>query len=159
MDEESWDELSRNVLAFAANENNLNKVAELVSRLLSVYLEEPIAREYFEFWQRKGFHITPVHYYRPVPDTRDLPDELWEIRTKLAGIEMNEKTQVDLLRNAFPTFKDEWEQIPTGPTECQYEFHFNNGALDGTDALVLYCMVRHFKPNLVLEVGSGFHQG
>jgi hypothetical protein len=32
----------------------------------------------------------------------------------------------------------------------------NNGIFDGLDALVLYCMVRYFKPNRILEVGSGW---
>jgi hypothetical protein len=27
---------------------------------------------------------------------------------------------------------------------------------DGTDALVAYCMIRNFKPRLIIEVGSGF---
>jgi hypothetical protein len=42
------------------------------------------------------------------------------------------------------------------PTGVAHEFYLSNGAFEGTDALVLYCMVRHFRPNLVLEVGSGF---
>ena len=33
---------------------------------------------------------------------------------------------------------------------------FNNGLFDGTDALVAYCMIRHFQPRLIIEVGSGF---
>ena len=35
-------------------------------------------------------------------------------------------------------------------------FHLNNGLFDGTDALVAYCMVRHFQPRLIIEIGSGF---
>jgi hypothetical protein len=29
-------------------------------------------------------------------------------------------------------------------------------SFDGTDALVAYCMIRHFQPRLIIEVGSGF---
>jgi hypothetical protein len=26
----------------------------------------------FELWQRFGLHVTPVDYYQPIPDTREL---------------------------------------------------------------------------------------
>ena len=41
-------------------------------------------------------------------------------------------------------------------TAAPGRFHFNNGLFDGTDALVAYCMIRHFQPRLIIEVGSGF---
>ena len=34
-------------------------------------------RRYFRLWQQYGFHITPNHYYEPVPDTSKLSLELW----------------------------------------------------------------------------------
>lgn len=152
----SWEELRQSLLAFASDEQNLADVAELVSNILPIYLEESRAANYFEFWQQKGFHLTPVHYYQPVPDTRTLPDELWDTRSQLPGIDMNESSQLEFLRNVFPLYSGECDQFATGPTESQREFFFNNGSMDGMDALVLYCMVRHFKPDLVLEVGAGF---
>ena len=69
---------------------------------------------------------------------------------------MNDSVQLDLLRNCFPKFHDEYEQFPTEPTGQSSRFYLSNGLFDGTDALVAYCMVRHFQARLILEIGGGF---
>ena len=35
-------------------------------------------------------------------------------------------------------------------------FHLDNGLFGGIDALVAYCMIRHFQPRLIIEIGGGF---
>ena len=52
--------------------------------------------------------------------------------------------QLDLLRNQFPRFQREYEQFPTEPIGEPGRFHCNNDLFGGTDALVAYCMIRHF---------------
>jgi hypothetical protein len=69
---------------------------------------------------------------------------------------MNRSVQLDLLRKHFPKFRNEYEQFPTTPAEEPVHFYLNNHLFDGTDALVAYCMVRHFQPQLIIEIGSGF---
>ena len=69
---------------------------------------------------------------------------------------MNDVTQLDLLRNHFSKFRHEYDQLPVEPTGKPGRFHLNNGLFDGTDALVAYCMIRHFQPRRIVEVGSGF---
>jgi len=132
--------------------------------LLSRFLAKVLPRclhskkfpEIFRLWERHGFHVTPVHFYQPIPDTRSLPDTLWDQPSKLVGIDMNDAMQLDLLRNQFPKFRHEYDRFPAEPTGEPGRFHFNNGLFDGTDALVAYCMIRHFQPRLIIEVGSGF---
>ena len=41
----------------------------------------------------------------------------------------------------------------TTPAEEPGHFYLNNHLFDGMDALVAYCMVRHFQPHLLIEVG------
>jgi methyltransferase family protein len=132
--------------------------------LLSRFLVKVIPRclrstkfpEIFQLWERHGFHVTPVHFYQPIPDTQSLPETLWDRPSELVGIDMNDVMQLDLLRNHFPEFRHEYDQFPVQPTGEPSRFHFNNGLFDGTDALVAYCMIRHFQPRLIVEVGSGF---
>lgn len=109
----------------------------------------------FHFLETRGVHLTPNHFYSPIPDTTQIRD-LHE--TELVGVDLNEAAQYDLLCRAFPAFAQEynvfpWEKEPGLPP---YAFHFNNGIFDGLDALVLYCMIRHFKPHRIVEVGSGW---
>ena len=113
-------------------------------------------REVFPIWERHGFHVTPVHFYQPIPDTQTLPQTLWNQPSKLVGVDMNDSMQLDLLRNEFPKFRDEYERFPTEPTSGASRFHLNNGLFDGVDALMAYCMVRCFRPRLIIEVGSGY---
>lgn len=113
-------------------------------------------REIFPIWERHGFHVTPVHFYQPIPDTQTLPEALWNRSSELVGVDMNESMQLDLLRNCFPKFRKEYAQFPTNETGQPGRFYLNNKFFDGTDALVAYCMVRHFQTRLILEIGGGF---
>ena len=129
-------------------------VAELVANIL--HLHRYLERDHFPLWEDHGFHLTPVHFYSPIPDTRTLGEDIWQRESQLVGVDMNDAVQLRLLEEVFPAFRAEYEQFPPGPTNLAHEFHFNNGMFDGLDALVLYCMVRQLKPNLILEAGSGF---
>jgi hypothetical protein len=104
----------------------------------------------FRVWERHGFHVTPVHFYQPIPDTQTLPETLWNRPSKLVGIDMNDSVQLDLLRKRFPKFREEYEQFPSKPTGGPSRFYLTNGLFDGTDALVAYCMVRHFQPHFII---------
>jgi len=107
-------------------------------------------------FEAHGVHVTPVDYYQPIPDTRTLAPELWERRSALVGIDLNVATQLELLRTAFPGFRHEYEQLPREPPADRTRFHLGNQYFDGTDALACYCMIRHFRPRRIVEVGSGF---
>jgi hypothetical protein len=100
--------------------------------------------------------VTPVHFYQPIPETQSLPQKLWDHPSELVGIDMNDSVQLDLLRNRFPKFRDEYERFPTKTTGQPSRFYLHNGLFGGTDALVAYCMVRHFQPRLIIEIGGGF---
>ncbi len=128
------------------------RIAKLVPELLC----NPQFPEYFRNWERCGFHITPKHFYSPIPDTQSLPPQIWEQPSELAGIDMNPEGQLHLLQDVFPFYRDEFIQFPSSPTSEPTEFYLNNNSFDGLDALVLYCMVRHFRPGRVIECGSGF---
>jgi Methyltransferase domain len=113
-------------------------------------------QEVFPIWERHGFHVTPVHFYQPIPDTQCLPETLWKQPSDLVGINMNDAMQLDLLRKHFPKFRDEYERFPIKPTGDPSQFYLDNHLFDGADALVAYCMVRQFQPELIVEVGSGY---
>jgi len=132
-----------------------DKVASIVAYIIKYFLNES-NYTYFPFWEQNGFHITPNHFYQPIPDTRMLKNKLWEKESKLVGIDMNSEFQLHLLQNVFPKYSDEYNKFPQNKTDIPYEFCFNNSSFSGTDALVLYCMVRYFKPEMIIEVGSGY---
>ena len=131
------------------------RVARLSAEILATYLTSADYIKYFRICEAGGVHVTPVHFYFPVPDTRELSNRLWDQPSALPGLDFNEHAQLDLLAT-FPRFRREYDSIPTEETGDPGEFYFNNPNFSGTDALALYCMIRHFRPASVIEVGSGF---
>lgn len=109
----------------------------------------------FEYWQKLGFHITPNHYYWPIPDTRMLTDDMWKGPSSLIGINMNDEGQLDLLER-FLEFKTEFELFPKEKTTIPHQYYLNNGYFEVIDGAILYTICRHFKPKRILEIGSGF---
>ncbi|WP_435156857.1 class I SAM-dependent methyltransferase [Haladaptatus sp. DFWS20] len=93
-------------------------------------------------WQSLGFHIIPNHYYYPVPDTDDLREKQpWDDDYPTEGIELREEEQLKLLDD----FKQYFSECSFSGTEM----------FPHADGAVLYAMVRKFKPDKIIEVGSG----
>jgi hypothetical protein len=135
---------------------DIAELSRFIATVIPHCLQSGKFSEIFPVWERHGFHVTPVHFYQPIPDTQTLPETLWNRPSELVGIDMNDSVQLDLLRNCFPKFRHEYEQFPTKPTGQPTRFYLNNGLFDGVDALVAYCVVRHFRPRLIMEIGGGF---
>lgn len=110
----------------------------------------------FSFWQMFGFHITPNHFYEPIPDTKKLKNNLWQGYSNLIGIDMNGKKQLKLLSYFVSNFKKEYESFLKEKTSIPYKYYVNNRSFASTDGEVLYCMIRFLKPKKVVEIGSGF---
>jgi hypothetical protein len=110
----------------------------------------------FPIWQAMGLHVIPKHYYEPVPDTKALPKALWQKKSALVGINMNERGQIDLLHGFQAKFKEEYEAFPRNKTSVPYQYYVNNRKFEAVDGEILYCMIRHFKPHKIIEIGSGF---
>ncbi|MFL6500386.1 MAG: class I SAM-dependent methyltransferase [Candidatus Udaeobacter sp.] len=131
------------------------ELSQFIAAVLPRCMRSERFREIFSLWERSGFHVTPVHFYQPIPNIQTLPETLWDRPSKLVGIDMNDGVQLDLLRNHFAKFRHEFEHWPTKPAESG-RFYLRKSPFGGTDALVAYCMFRHFQPRLIIEVGGGF---
>jgi hypothetical protein len=104
--------------------------------------------ELFDRLQALGAHLSPVHFYSPVPDTTSLPDELWDRRYDTTpGWSLREADQLALLAR-LAAYAEELKHIDA--------FDWNNLQFNETDASVYYAMIRHFGPSKVLEVGAGY---
>lgn len=114
-----------------------------------------IFKKLFPLWQSLGFHVTRNHFYQPIPDTRTLKDDLWQKQSELVGIDLNEKEQINLLSLFSSSFKQEYENFPQNRTSVPYQYYINNDSFESVDGEMLYCMIRHFKPKRIVEIGSG----
>jgi len=101
----------------------------------------------------------PGHFYSPLPDLRQFRDAgiTSGASPTESGIDMREEAQMELLEQlsahyAELPFKDTSEESARVGTR----YHYRNSYFSYGDAIVLYGMMRHFRPNKIVEVGSGF---
>ena len=127
---------------------------EKISKIYNLFLRLFI-KKFFPVWQRMGFHITLNHFYEPIPDTRTLKDELWLKHSDMVGVEMKEEGQINLLSQFSSKFKDEYKSLPRFKTSIPHQYYVNNGNFESVDGEILYCMIRHFNPKKIFEIGSG----
>jgi len=109
----------------------------------------------FEFFQSKGYHVIPNHYYYPVPDTSKFPPDFFVKKFDWEGIDLYEEEQKKLLTSFIQNYKSEYSKIPFHKTDIPYEYFWDNGGFQCLDAISFYGMIRHFKPKRVIEVGGG----
>lgn len=107
----------------------------------------------FNVFENLGYHLTPNHYYSPIPDTKSLEDNLWLTPSKLNGIKIDEKAMHNLLYE-FSKFKKEYEMFSR--EKSNENFYINNTYFESVDSEIYYCMIRKFKPKRIIEVGAGF---
>jgi hypothetical protein len=147
--------LDETTVRWGGNER-ANELAEFIAGALSRCLQHEDYPKWLRLWERRGIHVTPVHFYAPIPDSQSLKENLWERSPRLAGVAMNPAMQLHLLREVFPVFKAEYQQIPIDPTLTGDGFYLKNGRFEGIDAMLAYCIIRHFQPRQIIEVGGGY---
>jgi hypothetical protein len=101
--------------------------------------------------------VPPGHYYSPIPSLDEVRrDEALifdEVPRVIPGVDLREREQLDLLER----FKDYYREQPFGPHKVPgRRYYFENDAYAYSDAIVLYCMMRHLAPRRYVEIGSGF---
>jgi hypothetical protein len=126
-------------------------LAKFVASLPPGILTDP---KFFNLYQSKGYHITPVHFYEAIPDTENLPDEIWETPSQLVGIDLNISAQIQLLET-FQPFIQEFLQIPNRPPSSPCEYTRTLTRYPQVDAHILYSMIRKYQPKRIIEIGSG----
>lgn len=98
----------------------------------------------------------PGHFYSPIVDPDQAADFLQKIASdicSLPSIALNREAMVTLWRSfsAFVNKKPFHDLETEGHIYWFMNPHFSYG-----DATLLYCMLRHFLPNRVIEIGSGY---
>ena len=133
-------------------------IRDLMAAMLARVLPASIMRDkrFFSLWEKRGYHVTPVHFYETVPDTTQFRDDIFTWQSEMAGVDMNLDGQMELLHRFMSEYKEEYDSFPSEPTGDPFGFHLRNGLFENVDAEMLYCMIREFKPRRIIEIGSGY---
>lgn len=112
-------------------------------------------RRYFRLWEGRGYHITPVHFYSPLPEVRKLDRQLWQTESGLSGIQMDDEKQLRLLASLSRHTKNDVEGFTDYFETRVSELGVSSGSFNSLDGELLYAMVRHLQPRRIVEVGAG----
>ena len=94
-----------------------------------------------------GYHIRPIHYYEPIPDFSAITSEQLERRREFRAIDFCWDDQLRLI-SELARYNDELRQLSNTDLENDY--------FSGFDAAVYYALIRHLRPQRVIEIGSGY---
>jgi len=99
--------------------------------------------------------LLPIHnhYYHPLinPNKHNLKS-LRDERI-IGGLDLNINKQKEIILSF--NYVDELSKFPKTKSNGN-EFYYHNGAFESGDAEYLYNIIRKFKPNRIIEIGSGF---
>ncbi len=134
----------------------IKKIATKLPYLRQPFLEIDQLRAELAAYKTDQF-VPAGHFYSPIPSIEQI--SLNEARIfgsperKLPAIELNEEQQILLLSQ----FKPYYGEQPFQAKKKQGVRYFaENPNFPYSDAIFLYCMIRHIRPKKIIEVGSGY---
>jgi hypothetical protein len=101
-----------------------------------------------------GVQIVPKNFYSPIPEIKSLPQDLWDRRSELAGIDFDLDTQLAWIEQKIGPAMKEFSPA-TEQTANPHEYTLANDSYGRVGADILYGIVRGLKPRRILELGSG----
>jgi hypothetical protein len=104
-----------------------------------------------------GYDVIPKHYYSPIPDSSDLSQDYWSQISALPGVSIDAAIPTTLVEGPLSRFFAEFrQQFGVEPGDPGADaFTLINGVYMAVDAHLYYALVRHLKPNRIIEIGSG----
>ena len=103
--------------------------------------------------EKFGVHFLPVNYNSPLPDTREVDIVGSEVAGARPILKLDLNAQLGVVAKLSP-YSGELAGIPDKAKEDP--FHWRIPAFGPLDAATYYCMVRHFKPRQIVEIGAGY---
>ena len=107
--------------------------------------------------QQNGVNITPANFYSNIPLVEDIHNSfeyLTEDEVYNGGI--FDKAKVNDFMESIYSYSLEFNPPLDGDVNNPNGFFWNNPAFSYSDAMSYYCVLRHFKPKKLLEIGAGF---
>ena len=126
-------------------------VAARVSKLQWRFGPQNLPRS-FRAWNACGVLPVPFHYYHPAFDPDALPQSVWTRESSLPGIDLRVDQQLALMSQF--RCQDELRQFPLRGNPSS-GFYYLNRMFGPGDAEALYSIIRHLKPQRMIEIGSG----
>lgn len=112
----------------------------------------------YRLYHRVSTLFPAGHFYSPTVDPVDIKSregQIWHGRDEMPGIQWNATNQLDLLNNVFRNYTADIH-YPIKKSADEVGYYYSNDQFPVLDAEVLYCMLCHYQPKHMIEIGSGF---
>jgi len=101
------------------------------------------------------------HFYSPVVDTDELATreaQVWPDQPEVLGVDFDDASHKHVLCELFPAFMGDFDYADAAPAEdaeldCYY---IQNSQFGWLDARALFVLLRAWRPQRIIEVGSGY---
>jgi predicted O-methyltransferase YrrM len=99
----------------------------------------------------------PGHFYSPIPDLNYIQKHRKNLfardKTSCPGIELAMQDQIGLIRDLAAYYG---QMFFSENKQDGVRYYFNNPYFGHGSSIILYSLMRHFRPQKIVEVGSGF---
>ena len=121
--------------------NNLTKEGlKKVPFFLTIHFSQIV----FKFFEKYfSLHITPAHFYSPIPTTHELGPDVYDKIFDCTGIDWNLSGQQANLEEFHAKYYNEYKPA------------VNIARFSQVDSFILYSFIRERKPARMIEIGSG----
>ena len=129
--------------------NLLERTRHFISFLL-------LTNKSFRLFRSLGVHLVPVNYYSPIPDSRDLlvRPETWSKPSDLPGVDLHAEGQLRLMEEVLSAYQHECDYRQRSGDDPS-EFYTQNGYFGYVSAAAMHSMIRHHRPQRIMEIGAG----
>jgi hypothetical protein len=109
----------------------------------------------YEVLPKGRYDIVVRDFYSPVPNLELLPEDIFQRRSGLGGIDLRVESAIKLIEGELAPFIAEMDVPIEGP-QPPGTFFLQNENYETVDAELLYAFVRARRPKRVVELGSGY---
>lgn len=104
-----------------------------------------VVKQLYPLFEHLGYHLIPINHASPIPVTKDLTDDHFSTTSQCVGLDWNRSVQERYLNEVFAKYAPELEP-ETGESP----------GLSLVDTAILHSMIRHHRPQKIVEIGSGY---
>jgi hypothetical protein len=124
--------------------------ASEIKRLQAELAETRRELDRYRTWVPPGHALSPI----PSPAQVKLRErEIYAVPREMPALDLNEAGQLQLFGQLLEFYP---EQPFSAQRVANRRYWFENPAYSYSDAILLYCMMRHLRPSRIIEVGAGY---
>ena len=133
-----------------------NRKSQLRALARKAFARLPIVGRLYEEHRLYRTPFPPGHYSNPYPSLTEISKweaRIFAARDTIPGVDLRLEEQLRLLEQLGAYYRE----LPfPDEKDASTRYYFRNPMFAYADGIFLYSVLRHFRPTMVIEIGSGF---